>query len=132
MRKRIITFLLYAFLPWNALAQLQVDGKPIPGADEVTYITVHGYAFHSSSRVFIDFGQWDGRFNRRQEFKSPEDKPLGFRNAIEAVNYLAAQGWELDDSGIAIRENGFRVDFYVLKRKEKLLQESGKASSLGL
>ena len=124
MKKLIITLVFLAFVTGPTLAQLQIDGKAIPGPEEVSYITVHGYAFNTSTRVFIDFGQWDGRFNRRQQFQTITEEPIAFRNAIQAVNYLAARGWELDGTGIATRENGFRVDFYVLKRKEPSKKEA--------
>lgn len=124
MKKLISTLIFLVSISWNTFAQVKIDGKAIPGAEEVSYITVHGYAFNTSTRVFIDFGQWDGRFNRRQTFKTTLDEPISFTNAVQAVNYLAARGWELDGTGIATRENGFRVDFYVLKRKEPLKNET--------
>lgn len=127
MKKLIITLVFLAFVSGHSFAQLQIDGKAIPGPEEVSYITVHGYAFNTSMRVFINFGQWDGRYDRRQQFQTNTEEPIAFRNAIQAVNYLAARGWELDESGIAISDDGFRVDLYVLKRKEPSEKEAEEA-----
>jgi hypothetical protein len=130
MALRLFTLLLLLSSSIPAMAQLKVDGKAIPLEKGLTYLSVQGYAFNNRTNVFIDFGQWDGRFIRRQEFRSMEDEPLFFRNAIEAVNFLAEKGWEVHSSDLTTRENGFRVDYFLMKRSKKANEVLSKAPDL--
>jgi hypothetical protein len=65
--------------------------------------------------VSIDFGQQQKRFSQNL-FRDTAGKAVEFNSAMDALNWLSTQGWELVSTFVLV-DGGDSVAYYVLRRR---------------
>lgn len=65
--------------------------------------------------ISIDYGQQQKLISENL-FRDTAGKPVEFNSAIDALNWLNAQGWELMSTFVLV-EDGDGVAYYVLRRR---------------
>jgi hypothetical protein len=114
-----ITFLLTVFGLSNVFSQT-VNDVPIKDID-VEYVQIVGTSKALSNKltIQIDFGQRTKYFSSGNEnrVKDEEGKPLKFNSMIDALNFMAENGYEFVNA-YAITISNQNVYHFIL-RKEK-------------
>lgn len=65
--------------------------------------------------VSIDYGQQQKPLSENL-FRDPAGQPVEFNSAIDALNWLNAQGWELASTFVLV-DDGDSAAYYVLRRR---------------
>jgi len=112
MKKVFATILLCGTLISSAFA----------GSDPTyVYCDMVGYAkllsLTGKVKVAIDYGEAKGVFTD-QRIKDESGKVQSFNSMIDAMNYMAAQGWEIDQCYI-VKTEGEMQTHWILKKKKQ-------------
>ncbi|MCC9063355.1 hypothetical protein [Flavobacterium piscisymbiosum] len=119
MKKLLLTLtLLFSF---SGFAQT-INGIPIQDLD-VEYLQIIGTSVYMSSKVkvSIDIGQRTKLMSSNNDTARLKDKNgevLVFNSIIDALNFMAAYGYEFIHSNI-VAEGGENVYYYLMKKKAK-------------
>lgn len=119
MKKLLLTFtILFSFA---GFAQT-INGIPVQDLD-VEYLQIIGTSKYMSSkvRISVDIGQRTKLMSSNNETARLKDKNgevLVFNSIIDALNFMAAYGYEFIHANI-VTDGGENVYYYLMKRKAK-------------
>lgn len=116
MKKLIKTALFLAIFGIGQSFAQSVNDVPIQEI-KVKYIRISGVSKMFSNKIVlnVDFGQENKAFKNTSVFKDAEGKNLTFMSIIDALNFFAENGYELDNAySVLVANQG--IDYYILKR----------------
>ncbi|DBA55387.1 TPA_asm: Q-rule protein [Porphyromonas phage phage017a_JCVISC001] len=114
--KLVIILFLIAILP--SLAQESSSASPMPKYCYCEVVGAEGGMFSTKVKITIDFGQAVNFFsqNSKREMVDENGTPIKFNSMIDAMNYMARFGWEVDHT-YAITHGNNHVYHFLLKKK---------------
>ena len=107
------------FISFNAYSQVSVDGVDVNKEACVEYITMTAYLKPLTANkygVVIDYGQ-KMKFAQEVRITDKEGKPVTFNGAVDALNFLDKNGWELVSVYTTFYQNVTYFN-HICKRKE--------------
>lgn len=114
-----LALLLALAPPIPALAQAAKPSSALPPAGTARteeYCQVRAQAkLNGRYVVSIDFGQQQKLISTNL-FRDASGKAIEFNSAMDALNWLNAQGWELASTHVLV-DDGDGVAFYVMRRR---------------
>ena len=118
--KNILLIGVLWFLSTWALAQVYVDGENINEKDiQYCMLYVRNPTPLSKTDAWIDHGQRFVRSEwRRMQIAGSDRKPILFNSAMDALNFMMRNGWEMASSKITFNKEGSEDLFIYLLRKK--------------
>lgn len=111
--KRIIVMLL-ALAPF--VCKAQSDTTNLKPKEQYCMVLATARMLSTKVNITVDFGQETKLFAfKDQRMKDEEGKVINFNSVIDALNYMATQGWVFVNA-YAITVSGQNVLHYVLRR----------------
>ncbi|DBA55594.1 hypothetical protein SJDPG2_02435 [Porphyromonas gingivalis SJD2] len=122
MKKLVLltVLLLMAMLPTLAQESENAAASNLP-KPEYCYCEIvgsEGGFLSTKMKISIDFGQAVGFFaqNWKKELVDENGNPIKFNSMVDAMNYMARYGWQVDHT-YAITQGNTHVYHFLLKKK---------------
>jgi hypothetical protein len=118
--KKVLSAFVLALLFHSASHAQTINDVPLKDID-VEYIEIVGtpVAFTSKLSIDLDFGQ-ENKFwsNKEYQLKDAEGKKIKFNSMIDALNFMAKNGYELIMPYIVSNPSSQSVYHYLLRKKK--------------
>ena len=120
MKAIVVGLLLCLLITYQASAQVFVDGVNI-NDQTITYCQLIGINRTSltGTRIWVDYGQPKFAANsfNLQVISGEERKAIKFNSVVDALNFMARNGWELVTANITSSDDDPITYVYLLRKR---------------
>ena len=113
--KQLLTIIAFIFAMQFSYAQDQVELNKKDAKEEYCMILATSKLLSTKLTIQVDFGQEWSFWKDKRSLKDETGKRIVFNSVIDALNYMAADGWEFVNA-YAIATGQQSVYHYVMKR----------------
>lgn len=99
MKKLILVIAVFVLFVFSAHAAIVVNGVDINKLDiKYCQLLSKGKMLSTKVKIIVDYGQKQKLFGKVQKIEDSDGKSKKFNSPIDALNFMANNGWELVDS----------------------------------
>jgi len=113
--RKLLTIIAFIFAVHFTQAQEQVELNKKDAKEEYCMILATSKLLSTKLTIQVDFGQEWSFWKDKRSLKDETGKRIEFNSVIDALNYMAADGWEFVNA-YAITVGQQNVYHYVMKR----------------